>query len=82
MDVVKGALSERQNLREQFVRMSQTLQSYGTLIMLPYWEGGEGRIMFPSARQDGTGEFETNADGEWLKVIQWAIPKVSRGLSE
>ncbi|MAD84981.1 MAG: hypothetical protein CL912_18640 [Deltaproteobacteria bacterium] len=77
MDVVKGALSERQKLRESFVRKSETIKSYGTLITLPWGNGREGTMRFPNAIRDGAVDFEKDPDGVRLKVIEWAIPKVS-----
>ncbi|KAH7410655.1 hypothetical protein BKA64DRAFT_359215 [Cadophora sp. MPI-SDFR-AT-0126] len=75
MDVVKGALTERVELREKFVRKSQTVKSYGTLTTVPWNKGQEGMLWFPNAIADGAVEFEKHPDGLWLKVIEWAIPK-------
>lgn len=76
MDVVKGALSERQKLRDKFVRKTETTKSYGTLVTLPWGPGLEGTELFPNARRDGAVPFENEADGLRVKVIEWAIPKV------
>lgn len=79
MNVVAGAFSERMNPGEKFVRKSETIRSYGTLIDLDYGME-EFRALFPNAEADG-GIFEKEVQGNkvlnWLKVIQWEIPKVS-----
>lgn len=84
LDVVTGAMAERMSLREKFVRKSATLKSYGTLITLPYCLDSEGRSLFPGAVQDTAVHFERgecelcgNLKCIKLKVIEWAIPKVS-----
>ncbi|KAK0120220.1 hypothetical protein ONS95_011626 [Cadophora gregata] len=74
MDVVIGALKERMELRESFIRESQTVKSYGTLVTVPWSKGQEGMLWFPNAIADGAVEFEKHPDGLWLKVIEWAIP--------
>lgn len=75
LNVVRGAISERLFLSEGFVRKSQTLKSYGTLVTLPYYPESEAAIMFPGARKLGAVPFERDADGLRLKVVEWAIPK-------
>jgi hypothetical protein len=77
LNVVRGALSERLNLSEAFVRKSQTLKSYGTLVTLWYSPGSKAALLFPDARKLGAVPFECDAHGDWLKVVEWAIPKVS-----
>ena len=77
LNVVRGAISERLFLSEGFVRKSQTLKSYGTLVTLPYYPESEAAVLFPNARKLGAVPFERNADGYRLKVVEWAIPKVS-----
>ena len=77
LNVVRGAISERLFLSEGFVRKFQTLKSYGTLITLPYFPGSEAATIFPDARKLGAVPFERNEDGYRLKVVEWAIPKVS-----
>lgn len=81
MDVVKGALSERQQLQGNFVRKSETAKSYGTLVTLPWGPGQEGTDRFPNAVADGAVEFERHPDGDRLLVVEWAIPKVSLRIS-
>lgn len=76
MDVVKGALAERQKLTERFVRKSETVKSYGTLVALQWGKNLEGTVRFPNAITDGAVQLEKQTDGLWLKVIEWAIPKV------
>jgi hypothetical protein len=75
MDVVKGAMSERLTLEETFVRRFRTLKSYGTLITLLYDD--EVARLFPHPQRQGAVPFERASDGPRLKVIEWAIPKVS-----
>lgn len=75
MDVVKGAISERLTLEETFVRKFRTLKSYGTLVTLVY--GNEAARIFPDPQKQGAVKFERANDGPRLKVIEWAIPKVS-----
>ncbi len=77
LNVVKGAISERLILSEGFVRKSQTLKSYGALVTLPYYPESEGALLFPDARKLGAVPFERDADGYRLKVVEWAIPRVS-----
>lgn len=77
LNVVRGAISERIISSEGFVRKSQTLKSYGTLVTLPYHEGSEGELLFPDAKRLGAVPFEKAADGYRLTVVDWAIPKVS-----
>lgn len=76
LDVVKGAMSDRLRLTEKFVRKSETIKSYGTLITLAYYPGSEGLRMFPNAIQDGAVPLERGFDTDMLKVVEWAIPKV------
>jgi hypothetical protein len=76
LNVVKGAISERLELSETFVRKSQTLKSYGTLVTLKYYPGSGAALLFPDARKHGAVPLERDAEGEWLKVVEWAIPKV------
>jgi hypothetical protein len=75
MDVVKGAMSERLTLEETFVRKFRTLKSYGTLVTLVYDE--EVARIFPHPQRHGALPLERANDGPRLKVIEWAIPKVS-----
>ncbi|KAL5320456.1 hypothetical protein ACEPPN_011261 [Leptodophora sp. 'Broadleaf-Isolate-01'] len=75
LNVVRGAISERIISSEGFVRKSQTLKSYGTLVTLPYHEGSEGELLFPDAKRLGAVPFEKAADGYRLTVVDWAIPK-------
>ena len=77
LNVVKGAISERLYLSEGFVRKSQTLKSYGTIVTLPYYPGSEAAMMFPDPKRLGAVPFERDEDGHRLKVVEWAIPKVS-----
>lgn len=77
LNVVRGAISDRLNLSEGFVRKSQTLKSYGTLVTLEYYAGSPAAAIFPNAQQLGAVPFERDADGYRLKVVEWAIPKVS-----
>jgi hypothetical protein len=77
LNVVRGAISERLYLTEGFVRKSQTLKSYGALVTLSYQPGSDAFAVFPNARQLGAVPFERDADGYRLKVVEWAIPKVS-----
>ncbi|KAH6714155.1 hypothetical protein BKA61DRAFT_56377 [Leptodontidium sp. MPI-SDFR-AT-0119] len=49
MDVVKGALAERHKLTERFVRKSETVKSYGTLVALQW--GKTWRAPFVSRMQ-------------------------------
>ena len=74
LDVVKGAIAERLVLDECFVRQYKTSKSYGTLVTLLY--GNDVRKLFPNPQQHGAPPFEKSDDGLWLKVIEWAIPKV------
>jgi hypothetical protein len=76
LNVVRGAISERLYLSEGFVRKSQTLKSYGTLVTLAYHPGSEAARIFPNAMQLGAVPYERHADGDRLKVVEWAIPKV------
>ena len=76
LDVVKGAISERLTLDESFVRKNKTLKSYGTLVTLIY--GDDAARLFPNPQQDGAVPFEQTKEGLRLKVIEWAVPKVSR----
>lgn len=75
LDVVKGAISERFNLGETFVRKFRTLKSYGTLVNLVYDD--EVANIFPVPWLHGALPFECANDGPRLKVIEWALPKVS-----
>jgi hypothetical protein len=75
LDVVKGAIAERLTLDECFVRQYQTSKSYGTLVTLVYDNKVKG--LFPNPHQHGAVPFEDSDDGRRLKVIEWAIPKVS-----
>ena len=75
LDVVKGAIAERLNLEETFVRKFSTLKSYGTLVALLYNE--DVAKVFPSPLLHGALPFEIADDGLRLKVIEWALPKVS-----
>lgn len=78
LDVVKGAMAERLILGSSFVRKCATVKSYGTLIVLQYHPGSEAGKLFPNPRQEGAVPFEAGIDGhKWLKVIEWAISKVS-----
>jgi hypothetical protein len=77
LDVVKGAMSDRLKLTEKFVRKSETVKSYGTLISLPYYPGSEGQQLFPNAMQEGAVPLEQQYDTGTLKVVEWAISKVS-----
>jgi hypothetical protein len=54
-----------------------TLKSYGALVTLPYYPGSEAERIFPNPHQNGAVPFECDLDGLWMKVIEWAIPKVS-----
>ena len=69
-------MSDRTNLTEKFVRRSETLKSYGTLLTLEYYPGSEGQRMFPNAIQDGAVPFERHYDAHTVKVVEWAIPKI------
>ena len=75
LDVVKGAISERLTLEETFVRRFKTLKSYGALVTLVY--NDEVERIFPNPRAYGALPFERANDGPRLKVIEWALPKVS-----
>ncbi len=75
LDVVRGAISERVNLEETFVRKFKTLKSYGTLVTLLY-DDIVARI-FPSPQAHGALPFQDAEDGLRLFAIEWAIPKVS-----
>jgi hypothetical protein len=80
LDVVRGAMSDRRMLTEKFVRKSETLKSYGTLMLIDYNPGSGGRRMFPNAFQDGAvplERVERQHGVELLKVVQWSISKVS-----
>lgn len=77
LNVVRGVISERLDLSETFVRKFQTLRSYGTLITLPYCPGSKVATVFPNPRELGAVDFARDIDGRRLKVIEWAIPKVS-----
>lgn len=76
LDVVKGAMSDRLKLMEKFVRKSETVKSYGTLICVPYYPGSEGQRLFPNAMQEGAVPLEEHYDTDTLKIIEWAISKV------
>ncbi|KAF8851408.1 hypothetical protein BDZ45DRAFT_150850 [Acephala macrosclerotiorum] len=78
LDVVKGAMSDRLKLTEKFIRKSETVKSYGTLITLRYDPGSEGQRMFPNAIQDGAVPLERDYDTNMVKVVEWAIPKDGR----
>jgi hypothetical protein len=75
LDVVKGAISERLTLEETFVRKFKTLKSYGTLVTLVYSD--EVARIFPNPWARDALPFERANDGPRLKVIEWALPKVS-----
>ena len=80
LDVVKGAISARLTLEETFVRRFKTLKSYGALVTLVYSD--EVARIFPDPQAHGALPFECGAkdgprDGPRLKVIEWALPKVS-----
>jgi hypothetical protein len=75
LDVVKGAISDRLTLEETFVRRFKTLKSYGTLVTLVYSD--EVARIFPKPQAHGALPFEHANDGPRLKVIEWALPKVS-----
>jgi hypothetical protein len=77
LDVVKGAMSDRRKLTEKFIRKSETVKSYGTLVTLRYDPGSEGQRLFPNAIQDGAVPLERDYDTDMVKVVEWAIPKVS-----
>ncbi|TVY83310.1 hypothetical protein LSUE1_G001552 [Lachnellula suecica] len=81
LDVVKGVMSDRLNLQEEFVRASEASSNVGTLVDLEYDSSDPNSLgyrLFPNAVQDGA--VLRFADGfYWLKVIEWAIAKV--GLS-
>ena len=74
LDVVKGAISERLT-DEPFVCRYKTSKSYGTPVTLIY--SGAVKRLFPNPQQQGAVPFEESDDGPRLKVIEWAIPKVS-----
>lgn len=74
LDVVRGAISDRLNLSEGFVRKFQTQKSYGTLVTL---SRSHGKKLFPNAKAMGAVPFEEDYEGYRLKVIEWAIPKAS-----
>lgn len=78
LDVVKGAISDRLHLNDAFVPKFETQKSYGTLVTLEYYEGSEGWTAFPDARKQGAVivRDRDGPGGPWLKVIEWAIPKV------
>lgn len=75
LDVVKGAISERLVLEETFVREFKTLKSYGTLVTLVY--NDKVASIFPDPQSHGALSFEKDHDGIRLKVVEWALPKVS-----
>jgi hypothetical protein len=77
LNVVKGAMSERLYLDETFVRKSQTIRSIGSLVTVAYFPGSDAEKMFPNPKEAGAVPFERAVDGNRLKVIEWAIPKVS-----
>lgn len=76
LNVVKGAIAERLNLSSSFVRKIMTLKSYGALVTMLFHPGSEAERIFPNPQQNGAVPFERDLDGLWLKVIEWAIPKV------
>lgn len=77
LNVVKGAMAERSSLSSNFVRKFETLKSYGALVTMPYYPGSQAEKIFPNPHQQGAVPFERGTDGLWLKLIEWAIPKVS-----
>jgi hypothetical protein len=77
LNVVKGAMAERLTLSSSFVRKFMTLKSYGSLVTMPWYSGSVAERIFPNPQQRGAVPFERGTDGLWLKVIEWAIYKVS-----
>ena len=77
LNVMKGALSERLNPSDSFVRESRTLKSYGSLVTMLYEPGSDAERIFPNPKRDGAVPFESSTEGPRLKVIEWVIPKVS-----
>ena len=77
LNVVRGAMSERLSLSSSFVRKYETLKSYGTLVTMEWYPGSEAERIFPNPHHQGAVPFERGIDGLWLKIIEWAIPKVS-----
>ncbi len=75
-DVVRGALSERLDLGEAFVRGFKTRKSYGSLVTMNYLDPGVAAA-FPDPQAHGAFPFEPGNDGPRLTVIEWAIAKVS-----
>ncbi|KAF4624696.1 hypothetical protein G7Y89_g13472 [Cudoniella acicularis] len=75
LNVVKGALSERMSLGEKFVRKYKPRKSYGTIVLLHYYTGSPAESMFPNPQEQGAVPFERHVDGDWLTVIEWAIPR-------
>jgi hypothetical protein len=78
LNVVRGAISERLSLRDNFVRRFEASKSYGTLVTFEWCAGSDAQRFFPNGEQDGILEscpYDPNFKG--LMVIEWAIPKVS-----
>jgi hypothetical protein len=75
LNVVKGAISERFQLNDNFVRKFQTLKSYGTLVTMEWYPDSKAQKLFPNARQEDA-IFEREYGVSYVKVIEWAIPKV------
>ncbi|KAL2069422.1 hypothetical protein VTL71DRAFT_14101 [Oculimacula yallundae] len=74
MNVVRGALETRLDLKHNFVKKSETTKSYGSVLRLDWgWDGLEGNQRFPNAVRDG-GLFESDVFGKYLVVIEWIIP--------
>lgn len=75
LNVVKGAISERFQLNDNFVRKFQTLKSYGTLVTMEWTPGSKAHELFPTPGKDGAVPFEREHNISFVKVIEWAIPK-------
>jgi len=76
LNVVRGAISERIDLSNTFVRKFKTLKSYGSLVTLSYHPKSEAAAIWPNAHLLGAVDYEKDDDGIRLTVIEWAIPKV------
>lgn len=75
LNVVKGAMADRLQLSETFVRKFKTIKSYGTQLLMEWYPGSEAHQFFPNAQDEGA-IFERPDGHTWLKVIEWAISKV------
>jgi hypothetical protein len=75
LNIIRGAIRERESFEERFVQELTVAKNYGTLLAIPEIETRE---LFPETNINQLGTFELQQGKRMVQVVEWAIPTVSQ----